>query len=421
MNDLMAAVAAAVEARRDDLTGWITDLVRIPSVTGNEDAAQIHIAALMAELGLEVDVFVPSADELRAHPSYSDDGLPVGRPVVIGHRAGAAAGAPSLILNGHVDVVPAGDETLYPEGAWSGRVTGGELWGRGACDMKAGLLSGLAAMAALHDLGVEVPGDVMLQSVTGEETGGVGTLAAVLRGYRADAAVVLEPTRLAVCPVGAGAASFRLHVHGKAAHGATRREGISAVAKFAPLHAALEQLEARRHEGWSHPAYPEGTLVAPISVGRVTAGDWPSTVPELLVAEGRYGVRPGETLAAARAELEEALATAAAADPWLRDNPPVVEWFEGQFAPAETPTEHPFVRVLSEVHQSAAGRAPLTHGVTYGSDLRLFTNDAAMAAVLYGPGDVRLAHTVDERVPLDEVVQAATVVAQLILRWGGAA
>jgi acetylornithine deacetylase len=144
-------------------------------------------------------------------------------------------------------------------------------------------------------------------------------------------------------------------------------------------------------------------------------------VPELLVAEGRYGVRPGETLAAARAELEEALATAAAADPWLRDNPPVVEWFEGQFAPAETPTEHPFVRVLSEVHQSAAGRAPLTHGVTYGSDLRLFTNDAAMAAVLYGPGDVRLAHTVDERVPLDEVVQAATVVAQLILRWGGAA
>jgi len=284
--------------------------------------------------------------------------------------------------------------------------------------MKAGLLAGLASIVVLDRLGIEPPGDIWLQSVTGEESGGIGTLAAVIDGYRADAAVVLEPTRLAMCPVGAGSASFRLHVHGKAAHGAMRAEGVSAVTSYTVLHQAMMDLETRRHKGWAHPAYKSGDLVAPISVGKVWAGDWPSTVPELLVAEGRYGVLPGESLEQARLEFEQALAEAASKEPWLAENPPQVEWFEGQFAPAETRAGAPIIDALDGHHRSATGAAPDSHGVAYGSDLRLFTNDAGMDAVLYGPGDVAVAHTVNEHVPLDEVVTATEVVANLCATWG---
>ena len=180
----------------------------------------------------------------------------------------------------------------------------------------------------------------------------------------------------------------------------------------------MAALERERHEHFTHPAYAEGVLVAPVSIGRVTAGDWPSTVPEALVAEGRFGVLPGESLAEARRSLEQAVARAADADPWLAGHRPRVEWFEGQFAPADTPLDSPVVEVLGAAHEAVVGAPSPTHGVPYGSDLRFFANDAGMPALLYGPGDVALAHTTDEQVSLDEVFVAAEVVALAILSWG---
>jgi acetylornithine deacetylase len=315
-------------------------------------------------------------------------------------------------------VVPVGDESRWPVSPWNDRLDGDVLRGRGTCDMKGGLVSGIAAVRALVRQGITPPAPVLVQSVIGEETGGVGTLAAVLRGHTGSAAIVLEPTRLHRCPVGAGAASFRLHVHGRAAHGAMRREGVNAVERFVPLLAALSALEDERHAAFTHPAYEPDDLVAPVSVGRVTAGDWPSTVPEALVAEGRFGVLPGETLDEARAALEAAVAAAAEADPWLSEVPPEVEWFEGQFAPAVTPVDSPVVQAVGAAHDAVVGTDSPVHGVPYGSDLRFFTNDAAMPAVLYGPGDVAFAHTVDEHVDLGEVFAVAEVVARTILDWG---
>jgi len=411
------AIREAAADITDELIGWAADLVQIPSVTGDEAAAQKYVADLFAHHGLGVTVLTPD-DGLRDHPSFSDDGLPVNRPVVIGHQPGSTANARSLILNGHIDVVPPGDENLYPHGAWSGAVRDDALWGRGAVDMKAGLLAGLAALATLRRLDIQPPGDVWIESVTGEESGGVGTLATVAAGYRADAAVILEPTKLAMCPVGAGSASFRLHVHGQAAHGAMRTEGHSAITSYFTLHRALQELETQRHKGWAHSAFRADQLVAPISVGRVVSGDWPSTVPELLVAEGRYGVLPGESLRDARAEFETYLATVAAEDPWLASHPPQVEWFEGQFEPAETPADAQILQVVAEQHKVSTGHTPISHGVSYGSDLRFFTNDAQMDAVLYGPGDVAVAHTVHEHVPLQDLKVTVEVIANLCAQWG---
>jgi acetylornithine deacetylase len=262
-------------------------------------------------------------------------------------------------------------------------------------------------------------GDVLIQSVIGEETGGVGTLASLLRGYRADAALILEPTSLEICPIGAGAASFRLHVPGRAAHGAMRLEGVSAITKFFHLYNALQQLERARHTKFRHPFYEPGQLVAPLSVGKMQAGDWPSTVPDYLVAEGRYGVLPGEDIQSARLQFEAAVAEAAGADPWLAENRPVVEWFEGQFEPGETPASAPILQTLGDSHTAICARSAPVHGVTYGSDLRLFTNNANMHAVLYGPGDVNTAHSLNEYVPLDEVRRAAKVAALTIANWCG--
>jgi acetylornithine deacetylase len=397
---------------------FLQELIRIPSITGNEEQAQLFFADYLRKIDLEVESLFPQKADLQKHPAFSDDGLPLGkRPVIVGLMRGANSKGRSMILNGHMDVVPTGDESMWQDGPWSGAIRDGKIFGRGSCDMKGGLIAGALALSAIRKLKIRLDGSVWLQSVIGEESGGVGTLAAVLNGYRADAAIVLEPTCMAICPVGAGAASFRIHIRGKAAHGAMRHEGVSAIEKFQIVLSALQEFEKTRHRDFHHPLYKAGTYVAPISVGKIQAGDWPSTVPELLTAEGRFGIFPGEKIETARKVFADAIQSAAKQDIWLRENPPNIEWFEGQFESAETPTDSDIITAIKTNHWQIHGKEPEVHGVTYGSDLRFFTNNAEMPAVLYGPGDVRVAHSVNEFVPIDEVVNVAKIVALTILNW----
>jgi acetylornithine deacetylase len=416
----LAVLAGAIEARRSWAHSALEELVSTPSVTGEEQAAQEVMARLVTELGGDLDVWCPTYEEVSSHPSYSDDGMALGeRPMVVA-RFATNEDLPTLVLNGHIDVVPPGELSSWTRSPWQTKVAGDRLFGRGACDMKGGLVAGLWAIAALLDSGADLPMNLLFQSVIGEESCGVGSLAAVLRGHAGDAAVILEPTSLALCPVSAGAATFRITVHGLAAHGAMRDEGVSALEKWFPIADALRDLEAERRASFRHPAFDEGSLVAAISVGRVAAGDWPSTVPDRLVAEGRFGVLPGESLDAARHQFEEQVAAAAHDDPWLADHPPSVEWFEGQFAPAETPIDEPLVQALTAAHQAVEGAAPAVRGIPYGSDMRFFVNNAGVPAVLYGPGDPRVAHTADEYVELSEVERAARVLTRMVLGGLGA-
>ena len=285
--------------------------------------------------------------------------------------------------------------------------------------MKAGLCAGIFAVDILTRLGFRPARDVLIESVIGEESGGVGTLTTILKGYSADAVILLEPTRLAICPVQSGALTFRLTVPGRAIHAAMKPRGVSAIEKFALLLTAINELEAERHRTFQHPLYEDPDNIAPINIGTVHGGEWHSTVPEEVVAEGRMGVLPGESNKTARRALEEAILRAASVDNWLHDNPPRLEWFEGQFESAETPLTHPIIQSLSAAHVQVIGTLPPVFGVTYGSDMRLFTNHAHLAALHYGPGDVALAHAADEYVPLDEVMTATKVVAQLITQWCG--
>jgi len=285
--------------------------------------------------------------------------------------------------------------------------------------MKSGLASAVFAVQALQAIGVALRGDVLLQSVIGEESGGVGTLATIVRGYRADACVIMEPMNLRLAPVQTGALTFRITVNGRAAHACMRPHGVSAITEFVPIVTALEHLNADRHQRFRDALFDDPNNIASLSIGTVRAGDWPSTVPDLLVAEGRLGVFPNESVTDARAALETAVHEVASGRAWLRDNPPVVEWVEGQFEPGTTPLDAPIVERLSRSHEAVTGMPASLFGVPCGTDLRLFTRHAGIPTVLYGPGNVIHAHAADEYISLEQVVTCTKVLARTMLTWCG--
>jgi acetylornithine deacetylase len=424
MADLKPAISTQVDSLRDEILAFLQKLVQFPSLPGFEQKAQYFVAEKLETLGLTSDIVASEFEELKDHPAFCDDGVPFrDRINVVGRWAGssrrALKTAHSLILNGHIDVVPTGSESLWSDSPWSGVIRDGKLYGRGSCDMKAGLTANIFAVQALQSLGYRPAADVLLESVIGEESGGVGTLTAIVKGFKADAAIITEPTRLRVCPVQSGALSFRVRVRGRAIHACMKPYGVSAIEMFYKIMHAIQELERRRHIEYQNPLYEDPNNVAPINVGTVRAGDWPSTVPDELVAEGRFGVLPGESTEAARQAMRRALQTAADADPWLKEHPPELVWFEGQFESGQTPQDSPIVQTLSACHKQVLGETAPLRGVTYGSDLRLFTNHGNTPAVLYGPGDVMHAHTVDESVDLEEVFIATKVLATVITRWCG--
>ena len=157
----------------------------------------------------------------------------------------------------------------------------------------------------------------------------------------------------------------------------------------------------------------------PINVGVVGAGNWASTVPESLVAEGRVGLIPGEEVESFKALVSERIATVAERDPWLREHPPQLEWFGGQFAPAEVEPNAPICEAVKKAHERVTGETPAVEGVAYGADMRIFIHFGGMPCVMYGAGDVNVAHAPDEHISITELLTAATTVASLLVDWCG--
>lgn len=425
--EVINRISFAIDKMKDDIISFIQKLVRIPSLPGEEKEVQYAIALKLKELNLEVDIIPIQMVALTNYKSFFNNGFPVDERVnVVGLWKGSPK-APipgnkdyrSLILNGHVDVVSPGKETKWDETPWSGTVKDGRIYGRGSADMKAGLSTAIFACEALQKLGYQPYKDVTLQSVVGEETGGSGTLTNIIKGYTADAVIITEPTKLKINPVQSGALSFRVKIKGKSIHACMKNRGVSAIEKFYIIFQAVNVFEHHRHINYSNTIFEDPMNVAPINFGIVQSGDWPSTVPDQLVAEGRYGIFPGESVDVAKKAFEETVKQAALEDDWLKNHLPEVEWFEGQFESGSTDMDEPVIKVLSACHEAMLKEKIQFAGATYGSDLRLFTNHAKIPAVLYGPGDVMDAHTVNESISIDEIMKAAKVLALTILNWCG--
>jgi acetylornithine deacetylase len=402
-----------IDDHTQEIVASLSSLVRTPSISGSaeENSIQDHMAGQFTGLGLEVDHWqIPLPETLAAadFPGVEVDRSEAWGLVGVAHGAG---GGPSLMLNVHIDVVPAGNldawGTMSP---FAGAVGRNSVAGRGACDMKGGVVAAMWAVKALTALEVPLRGDLLLASVQGEEDGGLGTYASLHRGWRADACVIPEPTSLDIVPANAGSLTFRLTVKGHAAHASRRTTGTSAIEKFIPIFQALRRLEAQRNHTVD-PLMGRWDIAYPIEIGRVHAGDWSSSVPDLLVAEGRYGVALEESAEHARAQFATALQEACDRDPWLRDHPVAIQWWGGQFLPGRTEADAPIVAALRRAHATVSSHQQQTWGAPYGSDLRLMNGIGQIPTVHYGPGDAALAHGPRETVRIDEVLTTTRTLA----------
>jgi acetylornithine deacetylase len=420
MKNLTPAELAVVSTvDRDRIADDLQALVRCASVTGNESGVQTEAALRMATAGLEVTRIDADPDALRSDPDFPGMEAPRETLPVVAGTTGATGGR-RLIVCGHIDVVGTGDVSQWTHDPFGGEIVDGTLYGRGALDMKGGVVAGLAALRALVEAEVELAGEVVLLTVPSEEDGGAGMLAAIRAGYVADMAVITEPTRLEIVTAQAGAITFRLTMHGRSAHAAFRQQGVSALEKLWVVHQALLADERAVNEGASHQVMRDLGLPYPTNIGIVQGGDWSSTVPDTLVAEGRYGVAIDETPAQAEERLRDVVARACAADEWLAEHPAEVEITGGRFASAGVSSSHPLPWGLGESARDVLGKLPPFVGVPYGADMRLLINQGDTPTVLFGPGDPFGAHAPDEHVELEEVAKCARVLAVWIMRALGA-
>lgn len=408
-------VVEAVDA--DAIVADLATMVAIPSIGGSagEVAVQRWCGNRLAALGAEVDLWTLDLPALRESPGYP--GEEVVRDEAIGCVGTLGASAPALILAGHTDVVPPGDLGAWTSDPWRLRGDGGLLYGRGTCDMKGGLAAVLGAISALRATGVRLRRSVAVHCVVGEEDGGIGAHATLRRGHGGDACVIAEPSSATVVTANAGSLTFRLEVPGQAAHGSARTEGVSALEAATPILAALRELERRRNRDVD-PSLAHLDIAYPLSIGVVRAGDWASTVPDLLVAEGRYGVRIGELVERARAEFESTVAAACEGDPWLSAHPARVSWPGGVFASGKLPDGHGLLDDVRSACTDAARWTPEAKGAPSGSDLRLYAA-AGIPTLLLGPGDLAVAHAADEHVASADLVACARAYALLVLRSCG--
>ncbi|MGY1805565.1 ArgE/DapE family deacylase [Blastococcus sp. SYSU D00922] len=421
MPELTRAEERALAAiDRPSIVSSLVDLLAVPSISGTDAECDVQhrLAKDVQSLGLDVDLWAMDLDELTAADGFPGTEAPRSEAWgLVGTRAGESR-VPALVLQGHVDVVPPGDLAHWRTAPFEPTLRDGRIHARGACDMKAGVVANLAAVRAIRESGVRLRGGLALHLVIGEEDGGLGAFGTLRRGHTGEACVITEPTSGTLVTGAAGALTFTLEVPGAATHAATPYAGSSAIDSYVRLHMGLQSLQAERNR-IVEPLMREYPTPYPLVIGRVQAGDWSSSVPDRLVAEGRLGLRIDEDPAAARAELEYWVGVVAEADPYLRDHPPVVTWSGGQFAGGSLPVGHPLAGVVATAHADVTGGpAPRERGAPYGSDLRLYAG-SGIPTLHYGPGDVRLAHGPEEAVEVDEVVRVVETLVLTALRTCG--
>lgn len=406
-----------IEQHEQGYVDLLQKMVRSNSTQGNETAVQKIVADHLQAINLEVDMWNLQGERLQNHPYYYSNRASFEDSVnVVGVLKGAGGGK-SIILNGHVDVVPEGDHAQWTDHPYSGEVRDGYMYGRGTTDMKGGNTALMMAIDAIQSLGIRLKGDVIFQSVIEEESGGAGTLDTILQGYQADAAIIPEPTNMKIFPKQQGSKWFRLIVTGKTAHGGTRYHGVSAIDKAFIVHEYVKELEKIRNDRITDPLYDDMEIPIPINIGSIDGGDWPSSVPDSVVLSGRIGIAPEETMEEAQKEMERWIAQLGERDEWFTKYPVKVEWYGARWLPGAIDTQHPVVTSLMDNFQKHMEEDAKLIASPWGTDGGLLTQVADIPSVVFGPGITELAHHPNERIELEKVFQAANIIAATIIDW----
>ncbi|MBX0297491.1 ArgE/DapE family deacylase [Haloarcula nitratireducens] len=414
-------VRDAAAALTDDAAAFTATLVRERSVQGQEADAQQHVIEKLRALGLEVQLLeATDVPDIEDHPEFAETEYSYdGRPNVVGTKPGASDGR-SLLLNGHVDVVPEGDDEQWSFDPFGGEIADGKIHGRGASDMKGGVAAMLFAVEALERAGIELAGDLSIQSVIEEEAGGYGgSLATALDGCDADAVVIPEPTDFDLWIANDGVSYFRVTVEGRGAHAAHTDEGVNAIGKLYPIFQALQDLHDRRKETVHDDLFErEYEYTVSLNPGTLRSGEWPSSVPDEAVLEGRVSHAPSETREEIRTTVEETVREAVAADPWFDEHPPTVEWFGWRGSSASISPDEPIVKTVQDAVSTSLDIDATAKGFPGGIDTRFFVNYADTPALCFGPGAHNI-HGTDEFLPVDELEQTITGLALIAMAWCG--
>lgn len=432
LSELERRVCDRVAAREGGLVELLRELIAFDTVTHTagspprqEEELQRHLASRLVACGAEVELAEPDVAPLQGHPMVPAGFDFAGRPQLVARLPGSGGGR-TLLLNGHVDIVD-----VEPRDAWStdpfdAVVRDGSVWGRGACDMKGGVAAMVLAAETLAELGVRLRGDLVVNTVTDEESTGAGGLVSA-RTLAADGAIVPEPTALAVWVACRGSLLPTLHVEGRGGHaGIAPRHpadggAVNAIEKTAYLIEAIRRLR----EEWAlrprHPYLSAADCVPTIVAG----GEWIVSYPARCRLDCHIEYLPDQADehgygARVAAEFEEWIARAAVADPWLREHPPLVEWRVGGVPPAEVGEEEPIVQALISAERSL-GREGGIGGLDNWHDGATLVTEAGIPAVCYGPGDIHLAHGADEHVPVAQLVACAQGLALAAIRFCGTA
>ncbi len=422
MTDAIARMDAEIEAGWEAELAFLRDLVAIPSTLHHEGAAQARVMDELRALGLEPQAQAIDHGAIRRLPGYSP--VPWSyreRPNVAATWPGAGGGH-GLVLNGHIDVVPVTPERLWTHDPWGAEIEGGRLYGRGAADMKSGIAAMIHAVGAVRRAGVQLRGDVTLQTVIEEECTGNGTLAALsaarAAGARFDAAIIPEPFNQTVLAAQVGVLWARITVEGAGAHVLGADRAVNAIDKAAVVMAGLRRMEEEANALPRPAAYAGVPHPLNYNVGVARGGDWPSSVPSECVLEVRFSAYPGADLEEEQRRFEASVVAEAARDPWLRDHPPTVEFYGFKAEGCEVDAGEDIVASLGRAHREVTGADAESYVSTATTDVRFFTLYHGVPATCYGPVGGGL-HAPDEWVELESVRQVTRVLARATLDWCG--
>ncbi len=417
---LTAEIMNAVDAGFDEQVALTAELVKFPSVRGAEHTAQDFVAAAMRQRGLAVDRWQIEIDAIRHMPGFSPVHVEYDNAfnVVGSHRPRSVKGR-SLILNGHIDVVPVGPLDMWTTPPFAPRVAEGWLYGRGGGDMKAGLAACLASLDTLARLGYRPAADLHVQSVVEEECTGNGALACLERGYRADAALIPEPMWNQLIRAQVGVLWFQVHVRGIPVHVRETRAGANAIEAAFSIMQALHGLE----EGWNgrreqYPPYQQVEHPINLNIGKIAGGDWASSVPAWCVFDVRVAIYPGQKIADAKREIEATIRDAARANRFLANNPPEIVYHGFEAEGYVLKDGEDAVALLGRAHQQVFGEALAEIATTGTTDARFFGLYAGIPALVYGPNADSI-HGFDERVELESVRRCTQATALFIAEWCG--
>ncbi len=406
-------LSSVVQAHRDQAVAWLCDLIRFPSTQGHETEVQAYVLRALREIGLGAD-YRPIPDSLVDDPEYtrSDDAVPYeGRANVVGTWGGDAGH--SVIVQSHSDVVPAAgwDDAFDP------RYDGESVVGRGATDAKGQIVTLWLALIALRELGFQPSGRIEAQIVIEEEPGGNGALALIRQGCTAGGVVVMEASGLDVFPANRGAIWFRARTTGRSVHMGRRHEGVNAIEKMMEAIARLLDYEERLiAASRGHPLFARYENPVQLCLGTIRADGWPSMVAGECVLEGGVGFLPNKSMEEIKQELLAAVLSTG--DQWLREH------FELTFPKLhndayEMDPNHPLVTTLNQAVRDC-GFPSEVYGWNVSCDARLYAGLAGLPTVVYGPSDIRQAHSAGESLRVDDMLAAATGLAAFLARWCGA-